>query len=309
MKNYLSFKLTGNKLLPIWLLFFALIMAPYVFLIIKMKNFQPGEMPPFWIIPLIFAIIIVAYSILFRIVKLAIENISYKDKSIEFNGTFGKFFGTFLAGLFLSVITLGVYIAWFMRDMHRFFVDNSSYNANSFKFQGKGSKLFVIFLLTLMIPIIIFSIVMAQIMQNNLDQLPTMMIIQQIVMNLIMIPYIYLVYKWMFNVDYKEFNIIWKTDFWNACGKIALEIILTIITLGIYGPMALLRLHKYFTEKTVAESTERNLEFGFDIDPLNDFLFLWGQFLLTIITLGIYYPWAFCKIGDRILGKTYIQEK
>ena len=89
---------------------------------------------------------------------------------------------------------------------------------------------------------------------------------------------------------------------------IAFEILLTIITLGIYFPIAMIRLYKYFADKTIANGTDRKLKFGYDIDPLNDFLFIWGQTLLTIITLGIYYPWAFCKIGKRILSKTYLTE-
>jgi hypothetical protein len=74
-------------------------------------------------------------------------------------------------------------------------------------------------------------------------------------------------------------------------------------------PMAILRLYKYFSEKTIATSPERKLKFGYAIDQLNDFLFIWGQTLLTIITLGIYYPWAFCKIGKRVLSKTYLREE
>jgi len=29
---------------------------------------------------------------------------------------------------------------------------------------------------------------------------------------------------------------------------------------------------------------------------------------LTIITLGIYYPWAYCNITGRILSKTYTEQ-
>jgi uncharacterized membrane protein YjgN (DUF898 family) len=273
-----------------------------------MKNIQPGQTPSLWILPFIFVLIFVAYAIIFYIVKLTIESIFYKDKSIEFKGSFGNFLGTLFLGIFLTIITLGVYAAWFIRDIHRFFIDNSSYNSNSMKFKGKGGKLFVIILLTIMVPIIVFSIVIAKYMLSNPSQISSMVIIQQIVMNLILIPYMYLVYKWMINIDYKEFNITWKTDFWSSCSKILMEMILTIITIGIYGPLAMLRLYKYFTDRTIAESSERKLEFGFDMDQLNDFLFIWGQTLLTIITLGIYYPWAICKIGNRILSKTYLQE-
>ena len=112
----------------------------------------------------------------------------------------------------------------------------------------------------------------------------------------------------MVNIDYKGYTISWRTNFWNSIGKIAIELILTLITAGIYWPLAMVRLYKYFTKKTFADSDERTRQFGYDIDQWNDFLFIWGQSLLTMITLGIYYPWALSKVGSRILGKTYLTE-
>lgn len=309
MKNYFSFNLTGRKLFPIWILFLILFFAPYMTLVMKMQNIQDANSSLLLFFPLFVLLLIVAYLIMFYIAKLAIENIAFNDKSIVFNGTFGSYFGKILLGFFLSVITLGVYMAWFVRNIMSFFIDNSSYDSNAFKFKGKGSKLFVIILLTLFVPIILVTVIMTLFRIGNSDQIYLMMIIQQVAMLIIMIPYIYFVYKWMVNVDYKRFNISWETNFWNSCGKIAIEMILSIVTVGIYGPLAMVRLYKYFTEKTFAQSESQQLQFGYDIEPLNDFLFIWGQSLLTIITLGIYYPWAFSKIGDRILGKTYLVEK
>lgn len=199
-------------------------------------------------------------------------------------------------------------MAWFIRDIHSFFIENSTLDSNAFKFQGKAGKLFVIFLLTLFLPIILLTIVMVALKIGNSDQIILMMIIQQLVTMLIMIPYIYLFYKWLVNIDYKGFNVSWKTSFWSSCEKIAIEMILSIVTVGIYWPLAMVRLYKYFADRTFAESDEQQLQFGYDIDQLNDFLFIWRQFLLSIITLGIYFPWAYSKIGDKILGKTYLVE-
>ncbi|MDD2411690.1 MAG: DUF898 family protein [Bacteroidales bacterium] len=308
MKNYFKFNLTGRKLLPIWMFFLIAFFVPYLTLIIKMQNVQPGTNFSLLFFPIFILLMIIVSVLTFYLVKLTIENISFKDKTIVFNGSFGNYIGTVLLGMFLSFITLGVYMAWIIRNIHRFFIDHSSHDSNAFKFQGKGGDLFVILLLTLIVPIILFTIVMFAFISNNSEQIYVMAAIQQLVIWLIMVPYMYYVYKWMVNVDYKDYNISWKTNFWSSCGKIAIEMFLSIITLGIYWPMAVLRLYKYFTERTIADSNERKLKFGFDMDPLNDFLFIWGQALLVIITLGIYYSWAFCKIGSRILGKTYLTE-
>ncbi len=122
-----------------------------------------------------------------------------------------------------------------------------------------------------------------------------------------MIPYMYYTYKWMVNIDYKNYNIKWETNFWDSCGKIGLELLLSVITFGIYYPMAAIKLYKYFTDKTIAQAGKIKRKFGFDTDSVNDFLFIWGQILLTIITLAIYYPWAISKVGKRFLSRTYFE--
>ena len=112
----------------------------------------------------------------------------------------------------------------------------------------------------------------------------------------------------MVNVKFRNYTISWETTFWNSIGKILLEIFLSIITVGIYYPYARLRLYKYFMDRTVAESETGKKGFGYEIEARKDFLFLWGQLLLTIITMGIYYPWACCKVTSRILSKTYTEQ-
>jgi hypothetical protein len=308
MKNYFGFTLTGKKLLPIWLIFYFLFIVPYVVLIIKMKNIQQGTKPSVMIFIFLILLILIAFLITFYLTKLIIENFQYKDKTISFNGKFGKFVGLVLSGMALSIITLGIYLAWFIKNIQRFFIDNSDYENESFKFQGKGGKLFLILLLTIFLPVIILTVIMMKVIPMNPGQTSTSyLIIQQIITWIIMIPYMYFIYKWMINIDYKNNNIKWETDFWNSCGKIALEMLLSIITIGIYLPMAMVKLYCYFVERTISQSIDVKRKFGFDKDNIHDFLFLWGQILLTIITIGIYYPWAISKIGTRFLSRTYLE--
>jgi uncharacterized membrane protein YjgN (DUF898 family) len=308
MKNYFSFNLTGKKFLPLWLLFVVLFIIPYLALISVTKQVQPGDKPSLIFFPLLFILIIVAFVFSFYIVKMTIENISWQGKSIVFNGSFGEYFGKVLLGFFLSIITLGIYMAWFIRDVHRFFINHSSYDGQDFDFQGTGGKLFVILLLTLMVPVFVLSFVMVGFMVGFTSHATVISIVFQLVILIIMVPYLYFVYRWMVNVNYKDYHITWETDALSSCGKILGEMILAIITVGIYSPLATVRLYKYFADRTVAAAPDRRHRFGYDADQLNDFLFIWGQTLLTIITLGIYYPWAFCRIFNRILGKTYLEK-
>jgi uncharacterized membrane protein YjgN (DUF898 family) len=308
MKNYFGFTLTGKTLLPIWILYLLLFLAPYLILTVSMKSMQQNSNISLLFLPLFLVLLFISFIITFYIVKLAIGSISFNEKTIVFNGKFSEYISVVLFGLFISVITLGIYVAWFVRDLHAFFIDNSSFDLEKLKFRGKGGKLFVILLLTLMLPVFILSVTLAVFIIKNGSPYKYGMIIQQMLIMILMIPYLYFIYKWMVNISFKNYTISWHTDVWSSIGKIALEMFFTIITLGIYMPLAMLRLYKYFTDRTLAVSDERKLNFGYDIDQLNDFLFIWGQTLLSIVTLGIYYPWAFCKIGNRILSKTYVAE-
>lgn len=306
MKNYFCFNLTGKKYFPIWILFLIFFVAPYVILILKTTGIHHESSPSVLIFPILILLIIAAFAFSFYTFKLTIENIFYQDRSMKFTGTLGKFIGKVLLGLFLSIITIGIYTAWFINDMHKYFINNSSYNSEYLEFNGKGGKLFVILSLTLMIPMIILITIMTMYIVGHPDNALLIGRVFQISMVLVLIPYMYYIYKWMVNVSYKGYIMYWETKFWNSCGKIAIEIIFSMITIGIFAPLAMVRLYKYFADKTIVVADDSKLKFGYDIDQLNDFLFMWGQMLLTIITLSIYYPWAYCNIRSRILSKTYL---
>ena len=310
MKNYFNFNLTGQKLFPFWIMLLVFFMAPYILLIYKMKEITSGDpKSAFILIPAFLVLFFIATVLSYFIEKISIEGIAYKNKSLVFEGKFGQYIGIVLLGGFLSVITLGIYSPWFIKSIQKFYIDNSTYDSNNPEFQGTGGNLFVILLLTLFLPMIIISGVLGIYTFINHTQLSGLYrVIYQIFIFIIMIPYIYYVYKWCIDIKFKNYTIQWETEFWASCWKILVEVLLSVITIGIYSPLASLRLYKYFAEKTIATSDDGNKNFGYDIEPKSDFLFIWGQSLLALITLGIYYPWAFCKVRSRILSKTYSQD-
>jgi uncharacterized membrane protein YjgN (DUF898 family) len=306
MKKHFDFTLTGKKFLPIWLVFYILIILPYAFYYKSLTGQAQVGTPNPMIGFLFLGIMIGAFIISFYILKVSIESVKYSDSQVRFEGKFGTYLGKILLGFFLSIITLTIYMAWFIRDLTRFIVNSSSVNDSNFEFQGKGGKLFLILLLSLYLPIILLSVLMGKYLITINQNFIYSLIYQGVVM-IIMIPYMYLVYDWMVNIKFKEYQIKWQTEFGASCVKILVEMLLIMVTFGIYMPLGFLKLYKYFADKTIAESDDKTLHFGYELDAKGDFLFIWGQMLLTIITVGIYYPWAYSKIGKRILVKTYVE--
>jgi hypothetical protein len=322
MKNYFDFTLTGKKIFPVWLMFMIAIIIPSVYTLFSLVGFDQDWTPYFkyedmandnlFIMKLGFkyaglisvGFIIGGLFLYFYLIKYSIEGIKYQDQQPLFGGRFGDFVWKALSGFFLCIITLGIYSPWYIKKMSEFFVNQSSYKEARFTFLGDGGKLFVYFLLYWLLPIIGYSIIIG-ILNIDTDKNFFNSFMNQAVTTIIMIPFMYQLYNWMVNIMHKNYHLHWQTEFKPACLKMLGQIGLSLVTFGIYWPMAYLKLYQYFAEKTVAESPEKTLRLGYDLEPLDDFMFMWGQILLTMVTLGIYYPWAITKIGKRVLSKTY----
>lgn len=94
-------------------------------------------------------------------------------------------------------------------------------------------------------------------------------------------------YKWYVDIRWQEVTIRWKTAFWPSCLFILGQLLLTVITVGIYGPAAFLRLYQYFAGRTVLSDPSGEIgRLGFDGPIGRGFGLLWGQALLSLITAG-----------------------
>lgn len=306
MKKYFDFRLTGTKFLHIWLIFYFVVILPYAYyyIILVEQNKSLNPNPLIGIVPLV--IIIAAFLISFYIIKVSIENIYYQNSSIKFEGKFDDFLGVVLLGFIFSLLTLTIYAAWFVKNLVKFFANNSAVNGSNFKFQGKGGKLFIFVLVAAYLPFILLTVFFYKHIVDTSNSL-VYSILHQVIGMIILIPYTYLLYNWMVNLKFKDYEIKWQTKFGESCLKILAVMLLIILTFGIYMPLGYLKLYKYFAEKTIVKSLDRTMYFGYDLDAKNDFLFIWGQIILTILTIGFYYPWAYSKIGKRVLTKTFIK--
>lgn len=313
MKNYLSFQLTGKQFLPLWIVFYLFFIIPYAILMYMVQPYNNevvAQKPTGWFFVILFLLIIFGFTWTFYITRMMVRNLTFKDLPINEKYKFIEYLEVFLGGLLLTIVTIGIYSPWFVRNLQRFFIDNASYHENAFSFQGNGGKLFVILLLTLILPMILLTVLMMGLFGKDFNsQFNFTRIIYQGIIYLVLIPYMYFLYKWMVDIKYKEYHIKWNTDTIQSIGKIAIEVLLSMITFGIYLPMAYLRLYKYFSEKTESNVVDnQRIKFGFDTEQKKDFLTFWGQILLTIITVGIYFPWAFCRITKLFVNKTYMEK-
>lgn len=334
MKDYFHFQLKGIRILPVWLVFYILVLIPAAALInhdwpyiINLINpavpvvtfltlsFREISFPPSFNLhfgysswPIFFYLVFLTCFFYFN--RIVLKSIGLRDSSLQCNYRPGNYLVIAFGGLFLSIITLGIYAPWFYRNLHRFFIDNLSWKESSFYFRGKGKDLLEISFLLLIAPLFGLLFLMTLLVYLNVSEeiFSVFNFSPWIIFPTILIFYNFFYYNWRVNLSFHSYTIRWDLPFWPSIGKIFLEFLLTVITLGIYGPLTFLRLYQYFITKTRGIADEGKIvQFGYDLQCGRDWLFIWGQLLLMIISFGIYFPWAFCSIAGLILRKSYVE--
>lgn len=203
------------------------------------------------------------------------------DLRFEFQGRGGELFVTLLAGYLLTVLTLGIYGAWFAAKLLRFFNDNvvataadgTRYRA---KFQGTGGELLVTLLVGYLLTILTLGIYM---------------------------PWFYCKLRKLIasrTVILENDHVVGAFDFEGRGGELFVVYLagylLTLITAGIYAPWFSVKLTRFFAENSRVHYQGRAFAGGFHGTGGELFVLSLVGYLLTIVTLGIYLPWLMVKV-------------
>ncbi len=307
MKTYLDFTLQPQKFLNIWLLFYVLVLVPYGWYTYRVSSGKFEMLHPGGFLLGAILVMLFALGIYFYFTRVFMEHIRLGEKKVEFTASFPAYLNKVIPGFLLSMLSLGIYFAWFIRDILRFFAGSIRLDGEAFEFRGSSLRLFTILFLSLFLPLIVVSLLTFQLPTELLES-TWFAIVNQAVFMIIMVPYTYLLWVWIINFRYRDQYIYLNTPFSEAALFILKELGLAIITLGVYFPMMYLKVYKYFAERTIVAKDESYRTLGYDLEAGEDFVFIWRQALLCIVTLGLYVPWAFSKIGKRILSKTFLSE-
>jgi uncharacterized membrane protein YjgN (DUF898 family) len=200
----------------------------------------------------------------------------------NFQGTGGELFVTVLVGVLLTVITLYIYMPWFMCRMARYFADNTTLGPTRrgelrLEFTGKGGELFVTLLVGMLLTIITLYIYMPWFMVK-------------------------LIKFFCANTQaVAQDGTRYRLEFEGTGGELFVTFLvgalLTMITLYIYMPWFMCKIYKaIFSRTAILENEQRVGNFDFEGTGGELFVtFLVGA-LLTVITLYIYMPWFQVKI-------------
>jgi uncharacterized membrane protein YjgN (DUF898 family) len=320
MKSNLSLSLHGRDWWKPFLPYWIVILAVEVVLQLTGTSSAWGKAHPglavvislgsalaMWIVAMIFTIIFL---------RILAPKLSYEGESFAFQGKIGEYVWLNIVGILLSIITIGVFLPWYMRRVTDYLASKTSWRGTELKFLGRGGRLFLYMLVGLWAPLIVFIVVIALLVGLNAPlttreggvgsaQLVTMLATFFFVLYIFLV-FVYLVYKWYVDFSWKDIRVSWKTKFWPSFGLVLGQTALSVITLSVYSPAAFLKLYRYFTERTVLTRGEAEMgHLGFE--GRKGFGLIWGQTLLSIVTLGFYLPWAYANIGRWLVGDTVVE--
>ena len=315
MKSYLQFTLEGRDwwkpFLPYWIIVAAIQVVTQTLSRAQWALENAGLYALFTFL-LALATAFVGWIFTIVILRIVARKVSYGGDTFEFNGKVGEFIGLNVGGILLTIITATIFAPWYIRRVMAYLASHTTWRGGPLDFKGKGGRLFLFFLVGVWAPVIVVMVIAA--VTVGLDVLSgtatepsavTALLYTFIVLYTLTM-FSYLLYKWYVNMDWKDVHVRWDTHFWPSFGMILGQVLLSAITITIYWPAACKRLYTYLAGKTVFE--RNNAPFAHaGFDGQKGFGLLWGQALLSIITLGIYIPWATSRIGKWLINATYVE--
>jgi uncharacterized membrane protein YjgN (DUF898 family) len=319
MKRCFDFNLNAKRFFSLFIAFYIPWLILEIAISVQSGRLDAAAASGSVVLSLVLSLAMFLLIILFYvpILRKIVPAVSFNGQSFAFGGSIGKFFVINLLGVFLSIITLGIYGPWYITRIVRYLTGEVSYKQEALRFQGRGGKLFVILLVTLLVPILLLALFEVRLtgstfgapMRLNPFQSFMAHAFVWLIFLAFIAAYIYTVYRWYFtNLHYRDYSVHWDTTFWASMTMIWGQILLSVITLGVYFPAAYIRLYRYFCNRTrILREEEQINSLGFQGAAGRGFGLMWGQLLLTVITLGIYAPWAMAKVGKWYLANTYVE--
>lgn len=213
-------------------------------------------------------------------------------------------------GILLGTVTLGVYLPWFIRDVVRYFAEGTSFRFHALEFRGSASALFSYAVLLCVAPaFVVYSLVPVVMMRASAGTEGMYVLCWFLYILLLAFVCVYraVAVKWFVDFAYGGKRLLSTVCGWRAGCFVFGQALLVLVTLGLYYPMALLRVWRYYVGRLVLGREEVEDRFGFTMQPGRNYLFVLGQLLLTVVTFGLYFPWAYARVASLLVERSYVE--
>ncbi len=328
MKNYFNFRVRGLQLFAICIGYLlCIITCSYGSMAISMHHTQAMEMAVvdpdvsssfvretlvgLIVSQLLYWVVMCLLS--FFYIRACVEGIVFRGEILRTNYSFGRYVGLVIGGVLLTYVTLGVYYPWFVARLTHFFSGNVTYCDRPFRFRGAGWTLFCLMTFVLIIPYAILASVLyfssGVAIATGSAFFTILVPVCGVGILLLLSLYHYLKIKWLVDFTYGGYHICLKSPVLEAMLLFFIQFALSILTFGLYLPVALMTIYRFVVNNTSVLSDEGGdaRRFGYQGRFGYDCLYVFVQLVLVMITAGIYLAWATVRIGHRLASRTYLE--
>ena len=235
----------------------------------------------------------------YRFVQATLRGSSLYGEAIETEYDPKRYLRLCAKNILLSVVTCGIWLPWMVVSLIRYFaspVIHRLFLCEEPIYRGRGSVLFAYGVLFGVVPVVIIPFAAACFVLTGGMAVSGVLLLIVAVGLLACLKALTLRYFVNFEVGRKRLCTTIRS--WRAGGFVFGQFLLLVLTCGIYAPMALLRIWRYYADRTVLGEERVEIRFGFSSNGLRDYGRLLLQWLLVAVTAGLYFPWGYARTMD-----------
>lgn len=220
----------------------------------------------------------------------------------SFHGTGGAFFAIVLKNVVLTIVTLGIYAPWAKTVRRQFLWQNTEVAGHRLRYHGTGQELLVGYIKVAIGYAVLFGIP-ALITQFVDQEIGAYAQIAGFVLLMPLIPFAiwgsrrYLLSR----TSWRGIRLRLEGPATPYAKAFFLGYLLTIVTLGLYGPIWTNRLHAL----SMNASAVGTKKFEYKGDDKEVWQISAKGMALTLLTCGIYYPWFLAELNRYKMANTW----
>ncbi len=220
---------------------------------------------------------------------------------LSFNGDGATYFGILIVNALLMIVTLGFYYPWARAKQLQYLYSSAEMEGSRFSWNGTGAEIFKGFIKAVGI-LALLVIVMGILSWAELPVLAVLVYIAFLVLILPVAIHGANRYHWS-RTSWRSIRFGYRGDRGEFIKLFIKEMLLTIVTLGIYGSWAVMNIRNY----VIGNIRFGSGEFQYDGDGWEFFKLNLKGYFLTLITLGIYIFWWQADIFRYSIEKLRLQ--
>jgi uncharacterized membrane protein YjgN (DUF898 family) len=236
--------------------------------------------------------------------ELIDQKISSRKLNFKANGT--DYFIVKLVNAILMGLTLGIYYPWAKAKKLIFLYENTELDNVKFRFTGTGNEMFIGFIKAVGIFLVFYIALITAVVSHNQSAIITVTAVFYIAILLLVPIGIH------GSLRYRLSRSFWGNIQFSYIGdrstlikEFLLGMLLTALTLGIYGSWFVMKLRTYITNHI----RFGNASFTFNGQGKDYFILNLKGLILTVLTLGIYYFWFYKDLIKYLADNTKLEQE